>query len=114
MTYPRNRSLTGMQLAWSPSTKKNGVTAELEVMPMVSNKLEFDSWLEGVKGKFVMKDMKQPTGRPDYNWEEFATPESFEKMKKDEMLKQRHGEQILEKQGMEEGLLIRLLKTLGQ
>lgn len=27
--------------------------------------------------------MPQPTGRPDYNWEEFATPESFEKMKKD-------------------------------
>jgi Zn-dependent M28 family amino/carboxypeptidase len=27
--------------------------------------------------------MEQPTGRPDYNWEEFATPESFEKMKKD-------------------------------
>ena len=25
--------------------------------------------------------MPQPTGRPDYNWEEFATPESFEKMK---------------------------------
>ena len=72
-----------MQLAWSPSTKKKGVTAELEVMPMVSNKLEFDNWLKGVKGKFVMKDMKQPTGRPDYNWEEFATPESFEKMKEE-------------------------------
>jgi hypothetical protein len=27
--------------------------------------------------------MKQPTGRPDYNWEEFGTKESFEKMKKD-------------------------------
>jgi carboxypeptidase Q len=25
--------------------------------------------------------MKQPTGRPDYNWEEFATEESFTKMK---------------------------------
>ena len=83
MIHPRNRSLTGMQLAWSPSTKKNGVTAELEVMPMVSNKAAFDKWLKGVKGKFVMKDMKQPTGRPDYNWEEFATAESFEKMKEE-------------------------------
>ncbi len=27
--------------------------------------------------------MEQPTGRPDYNWEEFATEESFEKMKKE-------------------------------
>lgn len=25
--------------------------------------------------------MQQPTGRPDYNWQEFATKESFEKMK---------------------------------
>ena len=83
MVHPRKRSLTGMQLAWSASTKKKGVTAELEVIPMVSDKSEFDSWLEGIKGKFVMIDMKQPTGRPDYNWEEFATPESFEKMKKE-------------------------------
>lgn len=30
-----------------------------------------------------MFSMNQPTGRPDYNWQEFATPESFEKMKKD-------------------------------
>ena len=34
-----------------------------------------------VKGKFVLVSMKQPTGRPDYNWEEFATEESFTKMK---------------------------------
>lgn len=43
MVHPRKRSLTGMQLAWSSSTKKKGVTAELEVIPMVSDKSEFDS-----------------------------------------------------------------------
>jgi hypothetical protein len=34
--------------------------------------------------------MPQPTGRPDYNWEEFATEESFAKMKKqrDELIEQ--------------------------
>src|SRR5690606_27820545 len=36
-----------------------------------------------VKGKFVMTSMPEVTGRPDYNWQEFATPESFEKMKED-------------------------------
>ena len=41
MVHPRKRSLTGMQLAWSSSTKKKGVTAELEVIPMVSDKSEF-------------------------------------------------------------------------
>ena len=30
-----------------------------------------------------MISMSQPTGRPDYNWDEFATKESAEKMKKD-------------------------------
>src|SRR5690606_5985192 len=38
-------------------------------------------WLPSVKGKFVMISMNQPTGRPDYNWQEFATKESFERMK---------------------------------
>src|SRR5690606_27289766 len=38
-------------------------------------------WLNGVKGKFVLVSMPQMTGRPDYNWEEFATEASFEKMK---------------------------------
>lgn len=30
-----------------------------------------------------MISMPQMTGRPDYNWEEFATDKSFEKMKSD-------------------------------
>ncbi len=30
-----------------------------------------------------MISMSQPTGRPDYNWDEFATKESAEKMKKE-------------------------------
>src|SRR5436190_10672 len=45
--------------------------------------MAFQAWLPSVKGKFVMISMKQPTGRPDYNWEEFGTKESVEKMKKD-------------------------------
>ena len=35
--------------------------------------MAFQNWLPNVKGKFVMISMKQPTGRPDYNWKEFAT-----------------------------------------
>jgi hypothetical protein len=31
--------------------------------------------------QFVLISMPQPTGRPDKDWEEFATKESFEKMK---------------------------------
>lgn len=83
MLEPRVVSLRGMQLAWSPSTGPKGVTANLVLLPKVSDSLEFVKWLPNVKGKLVMVSIEQPTGRPDYNWEEFATAESFEKMKND-------------------------------
>ncbi|MGK0413889.1 MAG: carboxypeptidase Q [Polaribacter sp.] len=82
MVYPRVQSLKGTQLAWNPGTSDKGVTASLVVLPEVANQEEFNKWLPSVKGKLVMTSMPQPTGRPDYNWEEFATEESFEKMKK--------------------------------
>lgn len=83
LVSPRVVTLQGMQLAWSPSTPKKGTTAELIIIPNVPDSIAFTNWLPNVKGKFVMVSMSQPTGRPDYNWEEFATEESFEKMKKD-------------------------------
>lgn len=83
LVSPRVVSLSGMQLAWSPSTSRKGITAELIALPTVSDSLAFAKWLPQVKGKLVLVSMHQPTGRPDYNWEEFATEESFEKMKTD-------------------------------
>ncbi|MFT5570390.1 MAG: hypothetical protein ACJAZM_001805 [Cyclobacteriaceae bacterium] len=83
MVYPRIQSLEGTQLAWNPGTSKKGVTAELMVLPVVGDSAEFQAWLPSVSGKMVMISMKEPTGRPDYNWEEFATEESFKKMKEE-------------------------------
>ena len=83
MLHPWVKSLEGTQLAWSPGTKGKPVTAELIIIPDVKDSLAFREWLPRVKGKFVMISMMQPTGRPDYNWEEFGTKESFEKMKKE-------------------------------
>jgi len=84
MVSPRVQTLDGMQLAWNPSTTDTGVTAEVIVSPeKIKDSLSFQKWLPNVKGKFVMINMKQPTGRPDYNWEEFATEESFTKMKEE-------------------------------
>jgi len=82
MVEPRVQSLRGTQLAWNPSTKKDGVTAEVMILPTVKDSMDFVKWLPSVKGKLVMISMLQPTGRPDYNWEEFAKKESFERMKK--------------------------------
>lgn len=82
MVSPRVQTLDGMQLAWSASTPEGGVTAEVITLPAnIKDSVAFKNWLPSVKGKFVLIDMKEPTGRPDYNWEEFATEESFTKMK---------------------------------
>ena len=83
MLSPRVKSLEGTQLSWSPSTKGKAVKAELIIIPEVSDSLAFQNWLPNVKGKFVMISMNQPTGRPDDNWQQFATKESFEKLKKE-------------------------------
>jgi carboxypeptidase Q len=83
MVHPRVKSLEGMQLAWSPGTGGKTVTAEVMIVPDLADSVAFQKWLPSVKGKFIMISMNQPTGRPDYNWMEFATKESFEKMKKD-------------------------------
>jgi hypothetical protein len=83
MTSPWTKSLAGTQLAWSPSSPKGGAAGEAVIIPMMVDAAAFQKWLPSVKGKYVMISTPQITGRPDYNWEEFATPESFAKMKED-------------------------------
>jgi hypothetical protein len=83
MVAPWTRSLAGTQLAWSPSSPKGGAAGEVVMIPMLEDAAAFKKWLPSVKGKYVMISAPQITGRPDYNWEEFATPESFAKMKAD-------------------------------
>ena len=83
MIHPRVRTLEGMQLAWSPSTNGKTIIAETIIIPEISDSIAFQNWLPSVKGKFVLISMPQITGRPDYNWEEFATKESFDRMKKE-------------------------------
>ena len=83
MILPYAKSIEGTQLAFSPATSTKGLTAEVVMLPLFKNKEEFNTWLPKVKGKLVMVSQYQPSGRPEYNWKEFATPESFEKMKKE-------------------------------
>lgn len=83
MVHPRVASLHGRQLAWSPATGEAGITADIILLPEVQDSISFQEWLPNVEGKFVMVSMHQPTGRPDANWEEFATEASFEKMKEE-------------------------------
>ena len=83
MLSPRVKSLEGTQLSWSPSTKGKSVKAEIIIIPDLADSLTFANWLPSVKGKFVMISMNQPTGRPDDNWQQFATSASFDKLKKE-------------------------------
>jgi carboxypeptidase Q len=70
MVSPRIKSIEGTQLAWSPGMGKKTSTAEIIILPDLADSLAFQKWLPTAKGKFVMVSMCQPTGRPDYNWED--------------------------------------------
>lgn len=83
LLFPRVVSLEGQQLAWSPATPEGDVTASVDILPNVEDQAEFDAWLETIEGKIIMVSQPQLTGRPDYNWEEFATEESFENMREE-------------------------------
>ncbi|SHG65197.1 Peptidase family M28 [Salegentibacter echinorum] len=80
MVSPRVSSLHARQLAWSPSTRKKGITAEVVILPEAKNANDFKNMLSRVKGKFVMISQHQPTGRPAANWEEWATEKSWKNM----------------------------------
>lgn len=82
MISPWVKSLEATQLAFSPGTKRP-VKASTIILADVTDSLAFQQWLPNVKGKFVLVSMPQPTGRPDYNWKEFATQASFENMQKE-------------------------------
>ncbi|MGA8852802.1 MAG: peptidase M28, partial [Christiangramia sp.] len=47
---PRIQSLEASQLAWSPSTGRKGVTAEVVILPEAKDSLDFLKKLESVKG----------------------------------------------------------------
>lgn len=98
MVAPWTRSLAGTQLAWSPASPQGGAKGEVIILPEFTDTIAFRKWLPSVKGKYVMISAPQLTGRPDYNWEKWATEESFEKMK-------------AERTEHEEAWAARLLKT---
>ena len=113
MVSPRVKSLEGMQLAWSPSTKGKTVTGETIILADQPDSASFQKWLPAVKGKFVLISMNQPTGRPDYNWQEWATPTSFEKMKKDREAQTAAWRKRISKTGLNAKALALALENAG-
>jgi len=114
MVSPRVQSLDGMQLAWNPGTSRKGVTAEAVVLPEhIADSMSFQNWLPNVEGKFVLISMKQPTGRPDYNWEEFATDESFTKMKDDRNAQTKEWRENIRRSGYSSRSIIAAIENAG-
>ena len=113
MVSPRVRTLEGTQLAWCPSTGGKTVTGEMIIIPEVKDSVEFKAWLPNAKGKFVMISMNQPTGRPDYNWQEFGTKESFDKMRKNRTALQDAWRNRISKTGMNNRNLALALENAG-
>jgi len=113
MVSPRVKSLEGTQLAWCPSTKGKTITAELVILPDLADSMAFQQWLPNVKGKFVMVSMNQPTGRPDYNWQEFATKESFDKLKKERNAQTEAWRKRISKTGYSARMLNIILEKAG-
>lgn len=113
MLSPRVKSLEGTQLAWSPSTKGKAIKAEIIILPDVADSVAFASWLPSVKGKFVMISMNQPTGRPDDNWQQFATKESFDKLKKDRIAQTEAWRKRISKTGYSTRMLPIILEKAG-
>lgn len=113
MIKPRVKSLEGTQLAWCPSTKGKTITAELVIIPDLADSLAFQNWLPNVKGKFVMVSMNQPTGRPDDNWQQFATKASFDKMKEDRRIETEAWRKRISKTGYSTRMLPIILEKAG-
>ena len=113
MISPRVQTLNGTQLAWNPGTSSKGVTAEVIILPEIKDSIAFKNWLPNVKGKFVLIAMKQPTGRPDYNWEEWATPESFAKMKSERDEQSKAWDEKIKKTGYDKRSIIAAFEEAG-
>ena len=113
LVSPRVVSLEAMQLAWSPPTPEGGITAGIVIIPDVEDSAAFAKWLPNVKGKFVLASMMQPTGRPNDNWEEFATKESFNNMKQEREKQTRAWRNRIEKTGYNSRNIHQALEEAG-
>jgi len=110
---PRVRTLEGTMLAWSPGTPKGGLQATTIILADVADSVAFQTWLPNVKGKLVLISMPQPTGRPDKDWEEFATKESFDKMKVERDTLRAQWQRRVKKTGLDAKKLAEALEGAG-
>lgn len=114
LVTPRLRTLEATQLAWSPSTNGKTINAEAIVLPEnIKDSVSFQQWLPNVKGKIVLIAQNQISGRPDKNWEEFATKDLFEKYKKEKAEATKSFAQNIAKTGLNAKALALAIENAG-
>jgi hypothetical protein len=67
--------------AWSPGTGGQTVRGDVVLFPDAADSAALTQWLGGVSGKFVALSFPQPTCRPDTAWHDFATQQTYERMR---------------------------------
>ena len=109
---PRVRTLEAMMLAWSPGTD-GVVTSEVVAISPMDSPADWETFLASTAGKFVLTSFAQPTCRPDDNWLEFATSESFGRMQAEREAAQEAWNQNLQRAGVSRGALATQLEAAG-
>jgi hypothetical protein len=78
LVSPRSRVLEATMQAWSAATPAGGVTGDVAMIPAgIGDSAGFARWLSGVKGKFVLVSMPQPTCRPDADIKQWADSATY-------------------------------------
>ena len=113
MIFPRIKSLEATQLAWSPGTKGKTVSADVVLLPELSDSVAYAKWLPTVKGKFVMISQHQVTGRTDENWKEYGTEESIARIKAKQEAETQAWNNRIKKTGFTAKELARQLEDAG-
>jgi len=80
LVEPRVRSLDGMMQAWSPGTD-GPVSGPVVILPPLSDTAAIQAFLASAQGKFVLMNGAESSCRPLSDWEEWATPETMEKVR---------------------------------
>ncbi len=112
LVEPRVRSLEGMLLAWSAGTRGT-VRGEVVMFPDVPDSAAFQSWLPEARNKFVLISYGEPTCRPNDNWEEYATEESFERMQAERDTARREWRDRIEQTGYDQRQITSVLEEAG-
>jgi hypothetical protein len=74
---PRQRTLEGQMVGYSPGTGGKNVDAEPILMPQFADSNEFVKWLPQAKGKLVMTSATRESCRPNSEWLTFSYPQSI-------------------------------------